>query len=136
MTDFDRAIAVLDEIKAFNEKAIADLRAILAESETGPLPTATVQTMTIGGWMQRPGSPRWMRIADIKECASTIDCWRIDFDTYPRDRDGTFVHVGAGDSFAFLTAEQFDRDCAQEQEDAALSRLAEAAIKSDGQEAA
>lgn len=128
-TVLDRVQGILDQLGGI----VDDLR---TDAGLPSDPTATVDLMTPGGWVRMPGSQRWRRIKHVAKCASTIDCWRIDFDTYPRDRDGTFVHVGAGDSFAFLTAEQFDRDCAQEQEDAALSRLAEAAIKSDGQEAA
>lgn len=120
-TDHERAIAALDEMLANNQRTIDNLRAILAADGAGE-PMATVELMTVGGWMQRPGRARWLQITAITPCGVVGDrpCWRIDL---RQDPDGGFVHVDPAVAYPFLTAEQFDRDCAQEQEDAATDVL-------------
>lgn len=114
MTDEQR-LAALDRIA----EEVATLRAEIAatRAELVPEPTATVEAMTVGGWMKLPGSPRWRPIDAITACrvGEAGACWRIDFDLPATDRDGTFVHVGRDDEFPFLTAEQFDAACTREQ---------------------
>lgn len=133
-TDLDRALALLDEILANNQRSIDNLRAILdpptQKGEPTREPLATADTMTEGGWVRFPGSLRWRKIAQVTKCHAT--CRRIDFDTFAGDRDGTYVHVDPFTTYPFLTAEQFDRDCRQEQEDEAADRLQRAEWLEDG----
>lgn len=119
MTDDLRVLALIEELAEVNRRILADLRAILAEtpplavSELRSEPTATADSMTEGGWMRLPGSPRWRQIKRVHHC--NYRCRRIDFDTYPTDKDGTYVHVDPATTYPFLTDEQFQADCDAEQ---------------------
>ena len=104
-TDLD---TVLDRV----QDILDQLGDIVAEIRTDlPDPKATVDTMTVGGWVQLPGRQRWRKILNITKCLTSWDenCYRVDFPA--GDPDGSFVHLSKWDAYPFLTQEQFDRAC-------------------------
>lgn len=100
-TVLDRVQGILNQLGDIVEEIRTDL----------PDPTATVDTMTVGGWVQLPGRQRWRKIINIEKCdlRTDLDCWRVDFPA--GDPDGSFVHLSKWDAYPFLTQEQFDRAC-------------------------
>ena len=102
---------VLDRVQNILEQLSDIVEAVRDENLE---PTATVDLMTVGGWIKLPGRQRWRRIVGIERCITTYDCWRIDFPLY--EPDGSFVHVDQHTPYPFLTAEQFDRACDRERD--------------------
>lgn len=124
MTDFERVLAVLDEIRAHNEKAIADLRAILAGTETGPLeatePTAVADTFAAGDWVRPGTSPVWRQINNCAYCwcAMTEIGDPVEHVVVALTGNADTLHLRKTDSLPYLTDAQFDRACRAEQEEA------------------
>jgi len=111
-TDLD---TVLDRVQNILEQLSDIVEAVRDENLE---PTATVDLMTVGGWIKLPGRERWRKIINIAKCDSPTDpgCWRIDFPLY--EPDGSFVHVDRHTPYPFLTAEQFDTACDRERDTA------------------
>lgn len=121
MTDYERALAVLDEINANLAKAADDLRAILA----GPSlteSTACADTFCAGDWIKPTPSPVWRQ---INNCAY---CWCglvKDGAGNPAEHvvvaltgNADTLHLRKYDALPYLTATQFDRACRAEQAEA------------------
>lgn len=112
MNDLDN---VLDRVRHYLtqlEEVVSGLEALGDDLLKDP--QATVDTMTVGGWIKLPGRERWRKIVNIEKCSVPFDpgCWRIDFTA--GDHDGSYVHVDKFTAYPFLTAEQFDRACDRE----------------------
>lgn len=112
MNDLDTVLDRVQGILTQLEEVVSGLEALGDDLLKDP--KATVDTMTVGGWMKLPGRERWRKIVGITKCdEGVIGCWRIEFAT-PLDPDGSYVHVDKHTAYPFLTAEQFDRACDRE----------------------
>lgn len=110
-TDLD---TVLDRVQSILNQLGEVVESVRSEHLEPTEPLATVDLMTVGGWVKLPGRQRWRKIVGLFECENTDNCWRIDFPA--GDPDGSFVHVTKWSPYPFLTAEQFDTACDRERD--------------------
>lgn len=105
----DRVASILTQLGG----VLDDLRIVAGLAPVDP--KATVDTMTVGGWMKLPGRETWRKIANISRCRTTNDCHQVTF-ADANYRDGGYVHLDPFTKYPFLTAEQFDRACDRERD--------------------
>ena len=111
MNDLDN---VLDRVASVLDQLGGILDTLRTDAGLAPIdPKATVDTMTVGGWVKLPGRERWRKIASITRCHTSNDCHQVVF-ADKTDRDGDYVHLDPFTAYPFLTEEQFDTACDRE----------------------
>ena len=121
-TDLDKALALLDEILANNQRSIDNLRAILDPPTQKGEPTATADTFAAGDWVRPGTSPVWRQINNCAYCwCGLVKDHRGD----PAEHvvvaltgNADTLHLRKYDTLPYLTDAQFDRACRAERDEA------------------